>query len=132
MAMPNMKFHICALTEMSQKLMNYDQYENVRLYPGCKASEVLTLFDTCDYYLDINYENEICDAIKEAFLHNLLILGFKETLHTQKYILSSLVFDAKDYADMVQVIVDDSHLDLNLNRQRVNALSQSEMDYQAI
>ena len=132
MALPHMNFHICALTEMSSKLMDFDTYENVRLYPGCKASEVLKLFDTCDYYLDINYENEICDAIKEAFLHNLLILGFKETLHAHKYILPSLVFDAKEYQNMVKVILDDSHLDLNLNRQRVGALAQNAKDYQMI
>ena len=73
-ALPNMKFHVCALTEMSQKLMSFEKYDNVHLYPGCKASEILNLFNTCDYYLDINYENEIVDATKEAFLHNLLIL----------------------------------------------------------
>lgn len=54
--------------------MSFEKYDNVHLYPGCKASEILNLFNTCDYYLDINYENEIVDATKEAFLHNLLIL----------------------------------------------------------
>lgn len=131
-SLPNMKFHVCALTEMSQKLMSFEKYGNVRLYPGCKASEILDLFNTCDYFLDVNYENEIVDATKEAFLHNLLILGFNQTIHNRKYVLPSFVFDANDYQDMVKVIQDASHLDLNLERQRKMAMTQNVQDYRNI
>ena len=131
-AMPNMKFHVCALTEMSQKLMSFEKYDNVRLYPGCKASEILDLFNTCDYFLDVNYENEIVDATKEAFLHNLLILGFNQTIHNRKYVLPNFVFDANDYQDMVKVIQNASHLDLNLERQRKMAMTQNVQDYRNI
>ena len=130
--MPNMKFHVCALTEMSQKLISFEKYDNVRLYPGCKASEILDLFNTCDYYLDINYENEIVDATKEAFLHNLLILGFNQTIHNRKYVLPNLVFDANAYQEMIGVILDASHLDLNLERQRKMAMTQNAQDYRNI
>lgn len=131
-AMPNMKFHVCALTEMSQKLMSFEKYDNVRLYPGCKASEILDLFNTCDYFLDVNYENEIVDATKEAFLHNLLILGFNQTIHNRKYVLPNFVFDANNYQDMVKVIQNASHLDLNLERQRKMAMTQNVQDYRNI
>ena len=131
-ALPNMKFHVCALTEMSQKLMSFEKYDNVHLYPGCKASEILNLFNTCDYYLDINYENEIVDAIKEAFLHNLLILGFNQTIHNRKYVLPDFVFDANNYQDMIRVILDASHLDINLERQRNVAMTQNVQDYKNV
>lgn len=130
--MPNMKFYVCALTEMSQKLMSFEKYDNVHLYPGCKASEILNLFNTCDYYLDINYENEIVDATKEAFLHNLLILGFNQTIHNRKYVLPDFVFDANNYQDMIRVILDASHLDINLERQRNVAMTQNVQDYRNI
>lgn len=130
--MPNMKFHVCALTEMSQKLMSFEKYDNVHLYPGCKASEILNLFNTCDYFLDINYENEIVDATKEAFLHNLLILGFNQTIHNRKYVLPDFVFDANNYQDMTRVILDASHLDMNLERQRNVAMTQNVQDYRNI
>ena len=131
-ALPNMKFHVCALTEMSQKLMSFEKYDNVHLYPGCKAIEILHLFNTCDYYLDINYENEIVDATKEAFLHNLLILGFNQTIHSRKYVLPDFVFDANDYQNMISVILDASHLDINLERQRNVAMTQNVQDYRNI
>ena len=110
----------------------FEKYDNVRLYPGCKASEILDLFNTCDYFLDVNYENEIVDATKEAFLHNLLILGFNQTIHNRKYVLPNFVFDAHDYQDMVKVIQDASHLDLNLDRQRKMAMTQNVQDYRNI
>ena len=131
-SLPNMKFHVCALTEMSQKLMSFEKYDNVHLYPGCKASEILNLFNTCDYYLDINYENEIVDATKEAFLHNLLILGFNQTIHNRKYVLPDFVFDANDYQNMIRVILDASHLDMNLERQRNVAMTQNVQDYKNV
>ncbi|MDI1802462.1 accessory Sec system glycosylation chaperone GtfB, partial [Staphylococcus aureus] len=32
--LPDFKFHIAAITEMSDKLMQLDQYANVHLYPS--------------------------------------------------------------------------------------------------
>lgn len=58
-ALPNMRFHITAITEMSSKLMRLEQYPNVMLYPNVRMKKVDELFQLCDYYLDINYESEI-------------------------------------------------------------------------
>ena len=92
-ALPQMRFHIAALTEMSSKLMSLSQYPNVTLYPGARTAKIMKLFDACDYYFDINYETEIMSAVKQAFLHNQLILGFKKTLHNRAYIAAEHVFD---------------------------------------
>lgn len=58
-ALPNMRFHITAITEMSSKLMRLEQYPNVMLYPNVRMKKVDERFQLCDYYLDINYESEI-------------------------------------------------------------------------
>lgn len=95
-ALPQMRFHIAAITEMSSKLMSLSQYENVLLYPGVKAKKAAALFDSCDYYLDINHESEILSAVKQAFLHNQLILGFRQTLHNRAFIAPEHVFDGHE------------------------------------
>lgn len=95
-ALPGMHFHIAAITEMSSKLMSLAHYENVTLYPGVRMSLIDELFDSCDYYLDINHESEILSAVKQAFLHNQLILGFRQTLHNRTYIAPEHVFDSHE------------------------------------
>ncbi len=91
-ALPNMHFHIAAITEMSSKLMGMSQYENVSLYPGASMRRFDELFNSCDYYLDINHEAEIVSAVKQAFLHDQLILGFKETLHNRALLPDEHIF----------------------------------------
>ena len=95
-ALPQMRFHIAAITEMSSRLMGLSQYENVVLYPGVKAKKIEELFDNCDYYLDISHEGEILSAVKQAFLHNQLILGFRQTLHNRGVIAPEHVFDGHE------------------------------------
>ncbi len=101
-ALPQMHFHIAAITEMSSKLMSLAQYENVTLYPGARTAMIDELFDTCDYYLDINHQAEIVSAVKQAFLHNQLILGFRQTLHNKAFIAPEHIFD--DYRTMIDFL----------------------------
>ena len=131
-AAPNMTYHICALTEMSSKLMDFNRFSNVKLYPASKPNEISKLFDVCDYYLDINHENEIVDSVKEAFLHNMLILGFKNVAHNLRYTLSEFVFDPNDYMSLVNVMLDETKLDVYLRKQRTQAMSQDVSDYQNV
>ena len=95
-ALPRMHFHIAAITEMSSKLMSMSQYKNVTLYPGARPGLIGELFDTCDYYLDINHGREIVSAVKRAFLHDQLIVGFRQTLHNRTFIAAEHVFDGHE------------------------------------
>ena len=95
-ALPKMHFHIAAITEMSSKLTGLSRYQNVTLYPGARAGMIDELFDTCDYYLDINHEAEIVSAVKQAFLHEQLILGFQQTLHNRAFIAQEHVFETHE------------------------------------
>ena len=103
-ALPEMHFYITALTEMSSKLMSMDKYANVSLYPGVKMKVLDELFEKCDYYLDINHEGEIVSAVQQAFLHNHLILAFKETQHNPNYVAAEHVFAAADVEKMIDCL----------------------------
>ena len=82
---------------MSSKLMSAGQYDNVSLYPNVKMSVLDSLFEKCDFYLDINHEGEIVDAVHRAFLNNMLIVGYEETMHTN-------TFKESEYANMAEAL----------------------------
>ncbi len=104
-SLPNIKFHIAAVTEMSGKLLAYQQYENVELYPNVSSARVKQLIADCDIYLDINRQNEILDAVRGAFEQNMLIVGFDETLHEPQFVNPQNVFKVKEVQKMSKHIM---------------------------
>lgn len=130
-ALPNMHFHVAALTEMSSKLMSLSHYENVTLYPGASVKKIDELFDRCDYYLDINHEAEIVSAVKRAFLHNQLVLGFSQTLHNKTFISDEHVFS--DYKAMAaflkKMMGNETMIKKQLELQRKAAMSENAAAY---
>ncbi len=130
----DVEFHIVAITEMSSKLLSMGKYDNVRLYPGAKSSIIEDLFDECDFYLDINYANEIVDSLKRAFLHNQLILAFENTVHNRTYICDNHICNSGDKMVQLlkQVMVDYSLLDEHLSLQRKKAMSEDVSAYENI
>lgn len=101
---PKMRFHVAAFTEMSQALMRIGQESNVFLYPNVKPKLLAELFGKCDYYLDINYEGEMADAVHRAFLENQLIVAFEETMHNKAYIAPTNVFSETEYQDLAEAL----------------------------
>ncbi len=101
---PQMHFHVAAITEMSSKLMSAGQFDNVSLYPNVKMSVLDSLFEKCDFYLDINHEGEIVDAVHRAFLNNMLIVGFEETMHNAYYTADTNTFKEAEYTDMAEAL----------------------------
>lgn len=132
-ALPEMHFHIAAITEMSSKLLKLWEYGNVSLYPGVKAQRLDELFRKCDFYLDINHESEIVSAVYRAFLHNHLIFAFKETLHNGGYVAGEHVYAAEDVhkmvADIRATMEDTSILERYLKKQRNTALAEDTENY---
>lgn len=131
---PETEFYIGAITEMSSKLLNFGNYENVHLYPNIKEHTVKKLFDECGLYLDINYANEILDALRNAFLHNQVILGFKETLHGQAYIMNSHVYDKEHVEDLITSIneMDKKRYQIELANQKKQANLATIKDYRRV
>lgn len=132
-SIPEMHFHIAALTEMSTKLMSMDSCENVSLYPGVSRSILSELFRKCDFYLDINRENEIASAVYRAFLHNHMIFAFNETLHNSDYVAVEHCYALDDVNKMISdirmLMADGDKLECWLRRQRDAALTETKDSY---
>lgn len=125
-ALPELTFHIGAITEMSSKLLDYEKYDNVKLYPGIKRSVCEELFKVCDWYFDINCEAEIVSAVKKAFLNNHIIMAFRETMHNEEFTAMENIF-SKDEANVFieavkDTIRDDKKYAQRLDAQRKNGL----------
>ena len=135
-AMPELHFTIAAITEMSSKLMSMDAYANVSLFPGVKMNVLDELFQSADIYLDINHESEIVSAVRKAFLHNHLIIGFRETLHNPSYIAPEHVYAMDDVAQMIQGIKriwsDASLIDAHIQIQHEAAMLENAETYSEI
>lgn len=135
-AMPQMHFHIAALTEMSPKLTGMDSYDNVSLYPGVKTAILDELFETCDYYFDINHESEIVSAVYKAFLHNHLIFAFKETMHNADYVVEEHIYPATEWermcADAEMAMTDVKVAKKMLQKQKKAALAETVKGYQSL
>lgn len=136
--LPQMNFHIAAITEMSSKLMSLSGYDNVKLYPGVKVAVLDELFDTCDFYLDINYESEIVSAVRRAFLHNHLIFGFKDTIHNPSYIAEEAIYGQEPdeikrmIVDIRMIMLEKQFMDADLELQHDWAMVESEDAYESI
>lgn len=135
-ALPDLHFHIAALTEMSPKLLAVGAYKNVTLYPNAKTAEFDRLFGRCDWYFDINHENEIVSAVSRAFLQNQLIFGFTETVHNRDYVADGHLFAKADVDRMItavrEILGNEELMEEQLRLQRQAAQSQTREAYRAI
>ena len=132
--LPQMRFHVAALTEMSAKLMAFGAEPNVRLYPVASMATLERLFKSCDWYLDVNHGAEIVNAVRRAFLSDQLILGFAGTLHRPRYLSPEHVFESAQ--DMVELIgkVDASQdrIQRHLALQRAAAMTEQPQAYRRL
>jgi accessory Sec system glycosyltransferase GtfB len=127
-ALPQIHFHIAAITEMSSKLMAMESHDNVSLYPGVKMSVLDELFKKCDYYLDINHESEIVSAVYRAFLSKQVIFAFRETMHNENYVARAHIYRTEEadrmIADLQKAAGDEAALKDHLQMQLDEALSE--------
>lgn len=131
--MADYHFHIGALTEMSQRLMNFEDKDNVSLYPNISHPAIARLFEQCDIYLDINHGNEIVDAVRQAFEHNLLIVTFGLTAHKLGLTHRDHVFAAERPDELVAYLKEhEGNLQAVVDRQRQETNNESIARYQAV
>ena len=104
--LPEVRFHIAANTQVSEKLWSLTARENIMVYPQIGARELEDLWERCDFYLDINHYREVFDAIPQAHGRNLAILGFEDTLHGRELTAEEGIFPARDYEGMAQALGD--------------------------
>ncbi|MBM6788210.1 accessory Sec system glycosylation chaperone GtfB [Ligilactobacillus salivarius] len=126
-------FYIGAITEMSSKLMAFDEYSNVTLYPSIVSKISEELFKKCDVYLDINYDNEILGITRVAFRENMLILGFDSTVHNRTFIDPDNIYKPDLYMKMTdkirQALSNQDVLQDLLYKQRVAADDETVPNY---
>ena len=103
-ALPDVTFRIAAVTEMSSKLLDMLRYPNVVLYQNASPQKIQELYQLSDIYLDINHSNELLQAVRQAFEHNLLILGFNQTVHNRLYIAPDYLFESSEVSALVETI----------------------------
>lgn len=127
--LPDINFHVAAITEMSSELMRLDDHKNVKLYPGAKQKTFDRLFMECDIYLDINRYDEIVDAVFNAFLHDHMMFAFKEVAHKPSLICNDTKYAADDWMKMaadIRKAADDKEVSERMCRmQKQNALAQT-------
>ncbi|MCR5581065.1 MAG: accessory Sec system glycosylation chaperone GtfB [Pseudobutyrivibrio sp.] len=132
-ALPEVKFHVAAITEMSGKLLSHEKYDNVIMYPNIKMVTLERLFWECDFYLDINHEGEIVDSMRKAFIHNHLIVAFNETAHGLSYTAVENRFDIKDYKKLIErvriLVQNKEKLKVAVHSQQRFALTATPEDY---
>ncbi|MBM6999958.1 accessory Sec system glycosylation chaperone GtfB [bacterium] len=132
--LPEMTFHVAAVTEMSSKLLALGAEPNVRLYPVASRDTLTRLFDLCDWYLDINHGGEIVDAVRRAFLHDQLILGFSTTLHRPRYVSPAHVLaDAQSLVSLMRELrASQAELRRHLELQRKAAMTERPEAYRRL
>ena len=108
--------HVAAITEMSSKLLKYGAYKNVRLYPNITEKHALHLIESCQYYFDINYGGEILNAIRQAFIHEMVIFAFEDTIHHREYIAKDHIFNKGDIHALITALRGDYHMQLNIQK----------------
>jgi accessory Sec system glycosyltransferase GtfB len=131
--LPEMTFHVAALTEMSGKLLAHEKYENAILYPNVKMADLDRLFWECDFYLDVNHEGEIVEATRRAFIHNNLIFAFNETIHGETYTAIENRFDSREYGKLIHrikgLLTDERQMNVAICSQQRYALASKPEDY---
>lgn len=132
-AFPQMHFHIAAVTLMSPKLMDLGRFDNVTLYPGAQADTFADLFQSCDYYFDINHWTEIVSAVYQAFLHNQIIFAFKETVHNREYVADAHVYLVEEFdrlvSDVKAIMESEETMEQHLKMQLVDAMAEERETY---
>ena len=109
------------------------KYDNVTLYPTITMQKIPSLYEKCDIYLDVNKENEIVQAVNRAFLSNLVIFAFDETIHNINYIAKDNRYKADDYSKLIEdinnICYDTNKWNKRLKLQRNHALSEEKERY---
>lgn len=134
--LPEFEFHIAAITEMSQKLMDLGHQANISLYPNIAPKELAKLWQQADFYLDINHHQELMQAVRQAFENDMLTVSFENTVHDRHFIAPENIYAPEQVEQMVQKLKraasDRAYLATLLKAQRKQAEMESVAMYQTV
>ena len=98
------QFHIAAITEMSNRLLNLMKYDNVRLYPVANEETIESLYQRCDIYLDNNKGNELLDAVGRAFENDMVIFATHDEAHNRMFTATENIVMEKDINNLTLML----------------------------
>ena len=98
------QFHIAAITEMSNRLLNLMKYDNVRLYPVANEETIESLYQQCDIYLDNNKGNELLDAVGRAFENDMVIFATHDEAHNRMFTATENIVMRKDINNLTLML----------------------------
>lgn len=98
------QFNIAARTEMSQKLMHFETYSNIHLYPNIETDELDKLMKNCAIYFDINHGSEVESIVRKVFEAQMLIFAFSNTSHNRHFTDRKNIFDVEHVEDMIKAL----------------------------
>lgn len=103
-ALPKWQINIAARTTMSTRLMNYEKYENISLYPLVTVEKTEKLIKENAFYLDINEGSEVENIIRNELDHNKLILSFERTAHNKAFVNKQNIISAESHTKLIQLL----------------------------
>ena len=80
-ALPEVHFSILAYTDFAPSVIDLQRHLNVSLYPNFSPFNAEEVLENMDFYLDINYEEEIYDIIQKVKELEKPIFAFTTTSH---------------------------------------------------
>ncbi|MCD7867846.1 MAG: accessory Sec system glycosylation chaperone GtfB, partial [Clostridiales bacterium] len=135
-ALPEIQFHVGAITEMSSRLLQMAGYSNIRLYPTITEGQIAGLWEKCDLYLDINSGNEILSAVETAFVNRDLLFAFENTVHNRHFVSAKNLYKPENYRDMAagikSALSDKASMERELEAQWKAAQAASAEDYRNV
>ncbi|WP_256948242.1 hypothetical protein [Staphylococcus epidermidis] len=100
----NYQFHIAAITEMSNRLLDLTKYDNVRLYPVANEETIESLYQQCDIYLDNNKGNELLNAVGRAFENDMVIFATHDEAHNRMFTATENIVRKKDINNLTVML----------------------------
>ena len=109
---PQVQFHVGAHTFFGEDIWKLRSYTNIAFYPAIEMIKVEEIIYKIDFYLDINYENEILNIIEICKEKQIPIFAFYQTSHdesdySRKYDLTEKEILVKDIQNFIEQIKGD-------------------------
>lgn len=101
-ALPQVNFNILAHCYFAPEILVLEKYKNVTLFPCFDPLMHEKVFNQLDFYLDINYEDEIYNIIQKVVDKGIPFYSFQATNHANE--ISHYVFENQDVQGMIQHI----------------------------
>lgn len=98
---PTINFHVAAPTKMSDKLMDFEKYSNVKLYPQASQSQVESLLEKAPIFLDIANSRTVYNANVMALRYSCYRLGVWG-ISSGKHISDMCMYNSNDSEFLIQ------------------------------